>query len=115
TAIKLGLVGSPKTIVGFSEWMSVCARGIPSDDPKNRNFSPSFPGLAPSIGFGCSFFTDPSWVSEIADSEVSGVIGKPGAIIGLAELFHRRIHALYELTSSKPDVVLVLPSDPVRK
>lgn len=115
TGVKLGLVGSPKTIAGFSEWMSLCSRGIAGDDPENRNFSPDFPGLAPSIGFGCSFFTDPSWVSEIADSEVSQLIVKPGAIIGLSELFHRRIHALYELTSSRPDVILCLPSDLVRK
>jgi hypothetical protein len=115
TSVKLGLVGSPKSIAGFTEWMERCSNGVESDDPLNQNFSPAFPGLDPSIGFGCSFLTDQSWVQEIGDSEIKSIGEKPGAIIGLSELFHHRIHALYELTSSKPDIVLCLPSDAVRK
>ena len=115
TTIKLGFVGSPKSIAEFGEWMDKCSNGIEGDDPLNRNFSPAFPGLAPSVGFGCSFLTDVSWVSEIADSEVKALSEKPGAILALAEMFHERIHAIYELTSSKPDVVLCLPNEVVRK
>ena len=115
TAIKIGLVGSPKTIADFRDWMDQCSNGVVGDDPANRNFSPDFPGLAPSIGFGCSFITDTSWVTEIADSEIKALAETSGAILALAELFHRRIHALYELTSTKPDVVLCLPSEVVQK
>jgi hypothetical protein len=71
--------------------------------------------LDPSIGFGCSFLTDPTWVNEIAESELKSLAEKPGAILALAELFHQRIRALYELTSAKPDVVICLPSTSVQK
>lgn len=114
-AIKIGLVGSPKTIADFRDWMERCSDGVVGDDPDNRNFSPDFPGLAPSVGFGCSFITDTSWVTEIADSEIKALAETSGAILALAELFHSRIHAVYELTSTKPDVVICLPSDAVRK
>lgn len=115
TTIKLGFVGTPKTIAAFSTWMDQCSAGITGDDPLNRNFNPDFPGLDSSIGFGCSFLTDPSWVSEIAESELKEVEQKSGAILALAELFHKRICALYELTSVKPEVVICLPPLSVQK
>ncbi len=115
TAIKLGFVGTPKTIAAFTDSMEKCSAGITGDDPLNRNFNPDFPGLDPSIGFGCSFLTDPTWVNEIAESELKSLEEKPGAILALAEIFHRRIRALYELTSAQPDVVICLPSASVQK
>lgn len=115
TAIKLGFVGTPKTIAAFTDWMEKCSAGVTGDDPLNRNFNPDFPGLDPSIGFGCSFLTDPTWVNEIAESELKSLEEKPGAILALAEIFHRRIRALYELTSAQPDVVICLPSASVQK
>jgi hypothetical protein len=115
TAVKLGFVGTPKTIAAFTDWMQTCSVGIAGDDPLNRNFNPDFPGLDPSTGFGCSFLTDRSWVNEIADSELNPIIEKPGAILTLAELFHKRIRSLYELTSAKPDVVICLPPLVVQK
>ena len=115
TGIRLGFVGTPKTIAGFTDWMQSCSNGVAGEDPLNRNFNPDFPGLDPSIGFGCSFLTDPTWVSEIAEAELNTVVEKPGAVLELAELFHKRIHSLYELTSSKPSVVVCLPSLTVQK
>ncbi len=80
TAIKLGFVGTPKTIAAFTDWMEKRSGGVTGDDPLNRNFNPDFPGLDPSIGFGCSFLTDPTWVNEIAESELKSLEEKPGAI-----------------------------------
>ena len=115
TTVKLGFVGTPKTIAGFTDWMQTCSLGVAGDDPLNRNFNPDFPGLDRSIGFGCSFLTDPTWVSEIADSELKPLIEMPGAILALADLFHQRINSLYELTSAKPNVVICLPPLEVQK
>lgn len=115
TTVKLGLVGSPKNIRAFTAWMKECEAGIESDDPANHNFSPDFPGLSPTIGFGCSFLTDTIWTTEVADSEIEKLMQKAGAIQWLADFHHTRIRDLYELTSTKPDVVLCLPSEAVQK
>ena len=115
TTIKLGIVGSPKTIDAFSKWMEECSSGIESDDLLNTNFSPGFPGLSSAVGFGCSFLTDQSWVDTISDTEINDLIKTSGSVMALASLYHRRIRALYELTSSKPDVVICLPSETVQK
>jgi len=115
TTVKLGFVGTPKTIAAFTDWMQTCSFGVAGDDPLNRNFKPDFPGLDPSIGFGCSFLTDPTWVSEIADSELKLLIDMPGAVLALADLFHKRIDSLYELTSAKPNVIVCLPPLAVQK
>jgi hypothetical protein len=115
TAVKLGLVGTPKTIAAFSAWMDKCSEGIGGDDPLNPNFSPEFPGLAPTKGFRCAFLTDTSWVTEIPERELKTICNKPGAVIAFAELFHKHIQGLYELTSSKPDVILCLPPETVRR
>jgi hypothetical protein len=115
TAIRLGFVGTPKTVYTFCEWMKRCSEGIASSDPLNANFSPGFPGLAPNAGFRCSFFTDTSWVVEVPESELKEACAKPGAVLVLAELFHKHVHGLYELSSSRPDVILCLPPENVRK
>jgi hypothetical protein len=115
TTVRIGLVGTGKTVQAFSEWMKSCSEGLGGDDPLNTNFSPSFPGLASNAGFRCAFLTDPTWVTEIGESELRDVCKQTGAVIALADFFHERIKALYDLTSAKPDVVICLPPDSVRK
>jgi hypothetical protein len=68
TVVKLGFVGTPKTISAFCDWMDVCSRGVEGDDPLNTNFSPKFPGLSESLGFSCTFVTDTSWQSATPES-----------------------------------------------
>jgi hypothetical protein len=115
SAVRLGFVGTPKSVRAFSEWLKECSDGIGTDDPLNQNFSPGFPGLGTGVGFRSSFLTDPSWVIEIPEGELKVLCEKPGAVLTLAELFHGHIRGLFELTSAKPDVVLCLPPEIVRK
>lgn len=113
--VRLGLVGTAKSIAAFSHWMKQCSDGIETDDPQNQNFSPGFPGLASNIGFRCSFLTDPSWVIELGESELKELCKQKGAVLALSELFHQKIRALFELTSAKPDVVICVPPETVQK
>jgi hypothetical protein len=115
TSVRLGLIGTPKTVCAFSAWMKKCSEGLGGDDPQNENFNPRFPGLAPNVGFRCSFLTDPSWVTEIDEGGLKAMCAKPGAVMLLAELFHKHIHGLCELSSARPDVILCLPPETVRK
>lgn len=112
--VRLGLVGGSKAVAQFLEWLSQCSAGLKGVDQKNPFFAPDFPGLSPSQGFRCEFLTDRAWTDEIPDSDIRGVINKPGAVIALAEFFFERIRAMYEM-SSRPDVIICLPSDVVRK
>jgi hypothetical protein len=38
TTIKLGFVGTPKTIHAFSDWMKKCSEGFGSDNILNQKF-----------------------------------------------------------------------------
>jgi len=113
--VRLGFVGTPKTIAAFSTWMQQCGAGVPGDDPLNPNFAPRFPGLDPKVGFRCRFATDPSWVAEVTDNELKVEAKQAGAVTKLADFFHLRIKALFELSAARPDVAICLPPDLVRK
>lgn len=113
--VRIGLVGTPKTVASFKEWMRICESGIEGLDPQNPNLHPSFPGLSSYRGLRCSFTLDPTWESLISEGDIKAAASKSGAVLALAEMFHLQIKALYELSSSKPDVVICLPNDLVRK
>jgi hypothetical protein len=115
TTVKLGMIGTAKTIAAFSEWMRVCSNSIKGDNPLNPNLNPDFPGLSPTVGFRAKFETHESWVCEVSERELKTMCDKEGAVMMLAELFHERIRSLFDLSSSRPDVVVCLPPDVVRK
>jgi hypothetical protein len=115
TSIRLGFVGTPKTVRACSDWFKQCSDGLKTDDPLNQNFSPRFPGLATDTCLHCAFLTDPSWVIEIGEGELKELCSKKGAVLALAEFFYGHIRGLFELTAAKPDVVLCLPPENVRK
>lgn len=115
STVRLGFVGTPKTISAFSDWLKECSDGIKTDDPQNQNFSPGFPGLATDVGLRCSFLTDQSWVVEVTEGELRELCDQKGAVIALADFFHVHIRRLFELSAVKPDVVLCLPPEVVRK
>ena len=115
TDVKVGLVGTQQTIESFMRWMTRCTEAVASDDPKNTNFNPVFPGLRPDKTLGCEFTTAPTWTEQVLDNELKAAISKSGAVIALAEIFYQRIRSLFNLTSVKPDVVICLPPESVRK
>lgn len=115
TSVKIGIVGTGKTVAEFSEWMKECQDGIKGDNPLNQNLNPDFPGLANDVGFRATFFTDPSWVTEIPERELKKLIEGRSPVAELAKAFHEAIKASYELSSSPPDVVICLPPESVMK
>lgn len=115
TGIKIGMVGTAKSIAAFTDWMQVCAKGIKGDNPLNQNLNPDFPGLDPNKGFRSRFETDPSWAVEIPEKDLKAMCEKDVAVIPLAELFHEKIKSLFDLSASRPDIILCLPPDVVRK
>ena len=115
TSVRLGLVGTPKTVQAFTDWYKQCLNGISTDDQANQNFSPNFPGLSSSAGLRCTFLMDTSWVSEITENELRDKCKQNGATLALADLFGQHISGLFELSSTKPDVVICLPPEFVRK
>lgn len=114
-SIRIGLVGTPKTIEAFKEWMGLCNKGIPGLDERNPNLHPAFPGLDSDVGFRCAFLTHTSWESTITESDIKAEASKTGPVTALASLFHKHIYGLYDAASSRVDVVICLPNDVVRK
>ncbi|MFD0892923.1 hypothetical protein KBB96_16005 [Luteolibacter ambystomatis] len=113
--IRLGLVGTPKTIASFMEWFEECRTGVVASDLLNENLNPPFPGLSLDVGLRCEFLTDRTWTEEISESEIRKALDGSGRVISTAEAFHDRIKSLHELSASKPDVVICLPPENVRR
>lgn len=113
--VKVGLVGTHKTVTAFSDWMARCVGGVTSEDSNNLNFSPAFPGLERERGLGCEFATAPTWTNVVTDDELSNAIKDIGPIQALAHLFYERIKSCSQLSSVRPDVVLCLPPESVRQ
>ncbi|MCW1924617.1 hypothetical protein OKA05_18780 [Luteolibacter arcticus] len=114
-SVRIGIVGTPKTISAFKQWMKTCEEGIAGHDPQNPNLHPAFPGLDPAVGFRCSFTIDPTWESFVTEADIISAATKSGSVLALASLFHKHISALFDVSSAKPDVVICLPNDVVRK
>lgn len=115
SSIRLGLVGTLKTIERFTKWMLKCGHGIKSEDYDNQNLHPAFPGLSLGRGLECEFSTAPMWTNDVTDDELRKEMTSPGPIKGLAELYYGRIRACFALSAVRPDVVVCLPPESVRK
>jgi hypothetical protein len=113
--IRLGLVGTPKTIDAFVQWFEECRVGVDAVDCRNENLNPPFPGLGPNEGLRCAFTLDKAWTEEVSELEIRNALASTGRVIAMAELFNEKIKALHQLSASKPDVIICLPPENVRR
>src|SRR5437773_434700 len=50
--IKLGIVGTPATVEGVTNWLDKCREGVPARASRQPNLFPRFPGFSRETSFG---------------------------------------------------------------
>src|ERR1043165_9677456 len=58
TNIRVGFVGTARTISGIVSWMYTMSHGVKGKESKYRNFHPDFPGFQPEVSFRTSWTTE---------------------------------------------------------
>lgn len=56
--IRLGIVGTPRTIEGVQRWLERCQDGVPAKPSRQPNLFPRFPGYGPDTSFRASLIMD---------------------------------------------------------
>lgn len=68
--IKLGIVGSTKTIEGVIGWLEKCQDGIPAKESNQPNLFPEFPGFGEQSCFNSEFIIEQNFQRPIAHREI---------------------------------------------
>jgi len=105
--IRVGVIGSDKSIERFCKWMDRCESRIEAKVSRQPNLFPMFPGFNGETGFRCELRTDSSLHRVIRQSDIEAI-----ATIGLDEertfravdLFVEQARDLLE--KRKPDVLV---------
>lgn len=105
--IKLGLVGTEKSIEDAIRWLTAARAGFEGSGSPKKNLFPHFPGFARGTGFDCDLVLDRSMTAsvsprEIRDSAAHGDYEE--RVYRLTDLF---LQAVSNVAAKSPSVVLV--------
>ena len=73
--IRVGVIGSEKSIERFCKWLERCGSAIDAKESRQPNLFPMFPGFNDETGFRCSLRTDSSLHRAIRQSDIEAISG----------------------------------------
>jgi hypothetical protein len=116
--IRVGVIGTEETVIGFTEFLAETARGIDSENKQLINLNPDFPGLGNQNPFRCKFEVPDDATIALSHRQVNEIkkIGRHDeAVRHAVTLISAQLSSLME-SSAKPDViVLALPVPLIEK
>jgi hypothetical protein len=116
--IRVGVIGTEETVIGFTEFLAETARGIDSESKQLINLNPDFPGLGNQNPFRCKFEVPNDATIALSHRQVNEIkkIGRHDeAVRHAVTLISAQLSSLME-SSAKPDViVLALPVPLIEK
>jgi len=107
--VRVGIVGSAKTVEGTARWLEACTSGFPAKPSRQPNLFPPFPGVDGDRTCRCEFVTSDELHRVLPQREVAQLAAIPGQremTRAVVEAIADEIRALAE-TSSRPHVVMV--------
>ncbi len=110
--IRIGIVGTEKTLEKFLAWLDQCKAGIPAKDGNKPNLFPRFPGLGEHVALRCSVVTDRALQRAVHFNSIRAIIQESDhnqAVTKAAELFHRDLDYLSKSKTASPDVLVCAP------
>ena len=109
TNIRVGLVGSARSIEELKAWLEKAAGGVPGKTSRRVNFHPAFPGFSEDTCFGSRLVTDERWTGLLTQGEIEELITQPPSrvVSSVVELFIRRGEEI--LGESSLDVLICAP------
>lgn len=92
TNIRVGLLGSAKSMEELNGWLEKTAAGVPGKTSRRVNFYPSFPGFSEDTCFGSRLVTDERWTGLLTRGEIEELIAQPPSrvVSSAVDLFVRR-------------------------
>ena len=109
TNIRVGLVGSAKSIEELKAWLEKAAAGLPGKTSRRVNFHPAFPGFSEESCFGSRLVTDERWTGLLTQGEIEELIAQPPfrVVSSAVDLFVRRGEEM--LGENSLDVLICAP------
>ncbi|HKJ74558.1 MAG TPA: hypothetical protein VKA19_10615, partial [Alphaproteobacteria bacterium] len=107
--IRVGVVGSTKTVEGTQKYLSAVTTGIKGKTEKHPNLHPDFPGLGNRNPFRCRFEIPESATEALSQSRIDKIVKEPNHEKAV-EMAVGEIVALLEAlddSGDRPDVAIV--------
>ncbi|WP_425093456.1 hypothetical protein [Tropicimonas sp. S265A] len=107
--IKIGVVGSSKTIEDARAFMEAASDGFEGNTEKHPNLHPDFPGLKNQNPFRCGFEIGEHSTEALSKSQLDQVFKEPDhkkAVELAVDMICERLQVL-EDSSERPDVAMV--------
>jgi len=105
--IKVGVVGTSKSIEGCSSWLERCAKEIPGKESQKPNLFPHFPGFNEESTFCSSITLDASLVQTVTPRDFSLKNEKASYEDHIRHAVDCFRIAIESLSEKRPDVVFV--------
>ena len=109
TTIRVGLLGSARSIEELTAWLEKSAAGVPGKVSRRVNFHPAFPGFSEDSCFGSRLVTDERWTGALTQGEINELIAQsPSTVVPAAvDLFVERGRRI--LSDNSLDVLICAP------
>ncbi len=108
--IKVGFVGTQKSIATVKQWMVDMSEGVAQKESRYPNFRPAFPGFNKETNYEAEWITEERFEHAVTAGELADVLeitSGDAAIVRAVDLFAEKIKALSE--SAKVDVIVCAP------
>ncbi len=107
--IKIGVVGSSKTIEDTQNFMTAAAEGFEGNTEKHPNLHPDFPGLQNQNPFRCNFEIEVGGTETLSKSQLVKISKEPDhtkAVKMAVDTICERLQVLEE-SGNRPDVAII--------
>lgn len=107
--IKIGVVGSSKTVEDTQSFMKAASDGFEGNTEKHPNLHPDFPGLQNQNPFRCSFEIEEGGTETLSKSQLDKITKEPNhakAVRMAVDAVCERLQVL-EDSGDRPDVAIV--------
>lgn len=108
--IVAGLVGTPETTEGVSQWLLKCQGGIAAKSSKQPRLFPEFPSMDGLTAFRCKVVVDSSRTRSInrsALAQLEQIAGNVERVERAVQLFMEELNLLCE--NAQPQVIICAP------
>lgn len=109
-SVRVGLIGTPRTIEGVVAWLQKCRRGIDARPSKQPNLFPRFPGFSRQTAFDSELLLATALQGEVSARDLDQLgrrADKEAALDEAVEMFVREAEHVVE--RANPQVVICAP------
>ncbi|MGR9457132.1 argonaute/piwi family protein [Rhizobium leguminosarum] len=117
-SLKIGVVGSSRTVDGLREWFRRCEGEIAAKPSRQPNLFPAFPGISIGGPFRCWFEIDDQHQRILSTSGISEVVREladEAAIKKAVALFLEEIRDLSQLDRPPQVIICALPIEIIER